>query len=220
MNKFFFIPDILIYLFFFLIIGSFSYLNTIITFTLIFFSFLYLFLFRRHSVKHSEVTGSSGDLFLAPVHGVVKSIRKDVYYSDDSELKNEIRIWLPLRAEKGLYLPDSGEVVFLKKNKGLKVNPNSSEEKFYGYLDDISYTDMVLEMKNNRKSLIRFVDAPLSPRPIIWMKSGDRGKTSACFGYYPFGGTLIVYLPANSEILVFQGEKLKPGLSVMAVIKS
>jgi hypothetical protein len=55
---------------------------------------------------------------------------------------------------------------------------------------------------------------------VLWVKSGDRGRGGACFGYYPFGGTLLIYLPAKSDILIFEKEKIFPGQSVIAATKN
>jgi hypothetical protein len=52
------------------------------------------------------------------------------------------------------------------------------------------------------------------------MKSGDRGRGAACFGHYPFGGSLIVYVPQPSDILVVENEKIEAGQTVLAVFKS
>ena len=66
---------------------------------------------------------------------------------------------------------------------------------------------------------MRFIDCTYGHRPSIWLKSGDCGRGAACFGFYPFGGTLIIYLPQNSDILVFEKERVVPGQTVISAFK-
>ncbi len=179
-----------------------------------------LFLFRRKKIVFREEIGSQKSLFLSPTHGIVNSVRRNIEFSDYPDLKNEIRITLPFWVEKGLYLPESGEVLYLKNNKGKKIPLDSSNENFYGYLEDVSYTDMVIRIKSGYNCLLRFVDSTISPKPVMWMKSGDRGRGASCFGFYPLGGTLLIYLPSDLEILVYEGEFVTPGNSVIGVMNN
>ena len=120
---------------------------------------------------------------------------------------------------KVFILPTAGEVSYLKANKGAKIPRNAESNQFYVPTHDLSHTDFVLKSKNQAKSLMRFIDCVYGQRPTIWLKSGDRGRGAACFGNYPFGGTLIIYLPQNSDILVFENERVVPGQTVIAALK-
>lgn len=181
--------------------------------------FALLFLFRRMSVIYRDTSKIDGELFLAPIHGVVESVRLFIDSTDYPSPCHEVRISISLWKEKGLYLPSSGEVIYLKANKGKKVRRNSSSEYFYGPLGEISHTDLTLQSKNKTQSLMRFIDCKTGVRPTIWLKSGDRGRAGGCFGYYPFGGSLLIYVPASSDILVYEGEKVSPGITVIASLK-
>jgi hypothetical protein len=182
--------------------------------------FLYLlflgglgFFFRRSYIPYQDTVKSDGEIFLAPVFGQIRSIRKRP--NAETEIRISVSTWAP----KGLYLPTSGEVSYLKANKGRKISRKAQEIDFYGSFDEVAHTDLRFTSKNLRQTLLRFVDATAGIRPTIWLKSGDRGRGGACFGYYPFGGTLIIYLPSESDILVFEKEKVHPGLTVIAAIK-
>lgn len=182
-------------------------------------SVLFLFLFRRKAVPYRDTHKIDGELFLSPIHGIVESVRMSISSIDYLSPCHEIRISLSLLPEKGLYLPTSGEVMYLKSNKGKKIPRDSSSESFYGPLGEISHTDMTLVSKNKRQTLMRFIDCQTGVKPTIWLKSGDRGRAGACFGYYPFGGSLLIYVPASSDVLVYEGEKVTPGLTVVASLK-
>lgn len=219
MSGLFFIPPIVFYLF----ILAFSYFFFYFTFwinLILFFLICYiLFVFRRHKIFYAQNISVHPEVLLAPVHGKVESIRKNLTENDQSTFGIEIRMSLSLSDEKGLYMPLTGEVVNLKSNRGKKIDRKYPDHYFYGDLDDVSHTDLVFSSKKNYKYLLRFVDTPYCPRPVIWLKSGDKGRVSSCFGYYPLGGSVILFLPPESEMLTFEGEIIKPGQSVLAIIK-
>ena len=181
--------------------------------------FTILFAFRKASIPYRETSKIDGEIFLSPVHGIVQSIRRDTTTWEDLPASHEIRISIGAWAEKGLYLPTAGEVTYLKANKGKKIPRNADSKEFYLPANDLEHTDLVLTSNNEAKTLMRFIDCTHSQRPSIWLKSGDRGRGAACFGNYPFGGTLIIYLPQNSDILVFEKERIVPGQTVIASLK-
>jgi hypothetical protein len=219
MRRFTFLPAEFVYGFFFLWIyamwnWSFGYrvLTSILVFTI-------FYIFRRSSIPYRDTLKNDGEIFLSPVHGIVESIRRDASTWDELPVSHEIRISIGPFTEKGLYLPTSGEVSFLKANKGKKIPRNADSQDFYLPVAELAHTDFILTSKNQTKSLMRFIDCTHGQRPSIWLKSGDRGRGAACFGFYPFGGTLIIYLPQNSDILVFEKERVVPGQTVIAAFK-
>jgi hypothetical protein len=177
------------------------------------------FAFRRRNVRFCETTKSEGEIYISPIHGTVESIRTNVPLFNESEAWHEVRISMSIWDEKGLYLPTAGEVGYLRASKGKKIARDAEIHAFYGPLEDVAHTDLVLTSKNETRTMLRFVDGVYCLRPTIWLKSGDRGRGAACFGYYPFGGTLLVYLPKNSDILVYESERVRPGQTVLASIK-
>ncbi len=174
---------------------------------------------RRTSVPYRDTLKNDGEIYLSPVFGEVKSIRRNVQLPHLPGEGQEIRIAISGWSEKGLYLPTAGEVTYLRATKGLKISRDAESVAFYRPMDDVAHTDFVLTSKNKAQTLMRFVDSKYGKRPTIWLKSGDRGRGAACFGYYPFGGTLLVYLPNNSDILVFEKEFVVPGQTVIAALK-
>lgn len=174
---------------------------------------------RRAFIPYRDTLKNDGEIYLAPVHGEVRSIRLNVPTLNDPHPHHEVRIVVSNLNEKGLYLPTTGEVSYLRATKGIKIPRDSEGQDFYRPMDDVSHTDVTLMSKNRTQTLLRFIDCKYGKRPTIWLKSGDRGRGAACFGYYPFGGTLIIYLPHNSDILVFENEQVVPGQTVIAAIK-
>jgi hypothetical protein len=180
---------------------------------------LVLFIFRRAVIPYRDTLKNDGEIFLSPIHGVVEGIRRDSPALGDGKLYHEVRISMGFWNEKGLYLPTAGELSYLKYQRGRKVSRRATKEVFYDSTLEFSHTDFILMSKNQTQTILRFIDSEYGQRPTIWLKSGDRGRGGACFGYYPFGGSLIIYLPQNSDILVFEKETLIPGQSVIASIR-
>lgn len=174
---------------------------------------------RRSSVPYRDTLKNDGEIYLSPVYGEVKSIRRSVQLPHQQGEGQEVRISISGWSEKGLYLPTSGEVSYLRASKGLKISCEAEATAFYRPMDDIAHTDFVLTSKNKTQTLMRFIDCKYGSRPTIWLKSGDRGRGAACFGYYPFGGTLLIYVPNNSDILIFEKEFVVPGQTVIAALK-
>lgn len=219
MKRLFFLPTEISYGLLAAIIYAFWKLPLIYEIPVLLLASLVLFIFRRSHIPYRDTLKSDGEIYLSPVHGVVQSVRHDVTCSDYPSPCHEVRIAISFWYEKGLYLPTAGEVSYLKANKGKKLNRNSPTHTFYGSVEELSHTDLTLTSKNQTTTLKRFIDCSRGQRPIIWLKSGDRGRGGACFGYYPFGGTLLIYLPVSSDILVYEQESVVPGQTVIAALK-
>lgn len=219
MKRFFFLPTIVSYSLVFLLLYGFWKLPLILLIPLIILDSLILFLFRRSLIPYRDTLKNDGEIYLSPVHGTVESVRHHVNILDYPSPCHEVRISMSVWDEKGLYLPTSGEVSYLKASVGKKIHRRSPTEAFYGSIDELAHTDFTLTSKNQTGTLMRFIDAKYSKRPSIWLKSGDRGRGAACFGYYPFGGTLLIYLPVTSDILVYEKESVVPGQTVIAALK-
>jgi hypothetical protein len=219
MRRFFFLPSEMAYVLLASFVFGFWKLD-LVTFLVFGTGILsILIFFRRSFVPYRDTLKNDGEIFLSPSHGEVKSVRLNVTTLEDRLVHHEVRIAISSFTEKGLYMPTTGEVSYLRANKGVKISRDSDGQAFYRPIDEVSHTDLTLTSKNQVKTLMRFIDCKYGKRPTIWLKSGDRGRGAACFGYYPFGGTLIIYLPHHSDILVFEGEKVFPGQTVIAAFK-
>lgn len=218
MRKFFFLPSEIFYLLLILLIVA--LLNWDLGYKILVSLIVFMtgYAFRRARIPYRDTLKNDGEIYLSPVHGVVESIRRDTNSWEEGPA-HEVRISIGGWDEKGLYLPTTGEVSYLKANKGKKVARNAEPHEFYFPAWELAHTDLVLTSKNQCRTLMRFIDCTYGKRPTIWLKSGDRGRGAACFGFYPFGGTLLIYLPQNSDILVFERERIVPGQTVIAAIK-
>ncbi len=196
----FFIPKILILLLIFLIVfGLLMELTGWVVFGSICFITL-LFFTRKIKIPLTDTRRSEDtELIISPCFGEIENIR-------ETEDFFEIIIYLPIASSWHLYLPTSVIMHLIK-------NPNIKEEKSFK-------TIVNLESMYKHPIDLYFLYKYKIFRPVFWMKPGDNGRGAACFGYYPFGGLMILKLPKNSEILVTKHEKVIPAKSVIAIISN
>lgn len=219
MKRFFFLPTSVAWGLFFLLIYSWAKWSFGYSLLVSVICIVVGLVTRRTTVPYRDTLKNDGEIFLSPVFGEVKSIRRNVQLPVLSGEGQEIRISISGWSEKGLYLPTAGEVTLLRAVKGVKIAREAEPMAFYREMDEVAHTDFILTSKNKTQTLMRFVDCKYGSRPTIWLKSGDRGRGAACFGYYPFGGTLLIYLPNNSDILIFEKEFVVPGQTVIAALR-
>lgn len=179
----------------------------------------WLWLNRRRDIPWRDTLRNDGEMFLSPVDGEVVKIGT---WTDPEAgfTYSEVRLRMNYTNNWGLHLPSSCEMEFLKNYPGLRSNRKDLANITTDESGPLEKTDMVLRSKNGVASRLRFLQCEIGRSPKIWMKSGDRGRGAACFGYYPFGGSLIVYVPQPSDILVVENEKISAGQTVLAVFKT
>lgn len=181
---------------------------------------IWLFIHRKRPVTWNEGMRNDGEIILAPIDGEVVKISS---YFDDEDKCNytAIRINMSHYHAWGLYLPFTSEMAYLKEREGSKRFPRSELATLSNLeLKEMSRTDLVLKSPAGLTSHMRFIQCVNGRSPRIWMKSGDHGRGGACFGYYPFGGSLLVFVPENSDILVVENERIRAGESVLAVSRT
>jgi hypothetical protein len=166
-----------------------------------------IFLTRKKEIQFKETSKTKGDLFLSPIYGKVVSVSK-------TPIEYVVIIKMNFWKSWGLYLPFSSEMSYLNREKGERYYNNED----YKNLSSIFRTEVELVSKRSKKCKLFFPKRINDRNPILWMKSGDRGRGAACFGYYPFGGLIVIFLPAETEILVVEGENIQAGFSVIGVI--
>ncbi len=220
MKRFFFVSRELFIILLIVVFVAYFFLSGFLKGLLIISALLVLLYLRRYYIPYRDTLKNEGEIFLSPVYGRVETIRRVENSFEFLPEAFEIRITSNYLDEHGLYLPTVAEMSFLRAYKGKGLYRYEKPEAFLGEFTELAHTDVMLKSKNEVQSVLRFIDCKYGSRPHIWMKSGDRGRGAACFGYYPFGGTLIIYLPLNTDILVYPGEKIVPGQTVIAALRN
>ncbi len=184
---------------------------------LILFSYIaLLYLFRRHQIRFFNGQTSNKEIVYSPVSGYIISVKKKIDHAFFGKNLSEIRIAIPWWQEFGVRLPLASEVIDLKMNQGKSLYRFSQ----YGLLSqEVQIVPSLMVLLNNSQgnSLgIQMIKCPFGMWPRIRVTPGDRGKNQSDIGYFPFGGTVLLYLPSNYEILVSDDAKASTGLTALA----
>ena len=184
--------------------------------------FFYLFLsvlFRRKKSPYKEDATLKEGIFLAPANGKIQHVRAGIDHALFGNNLVEIKIIVPWWKEMGLFLPFSCEVRDLVAKQGksyFHYSPLSFSSQNNKILDGISLT---LEGVKGEKVGLQLLKCKLGFWPQITVMLGDRGRPQVNIGYLPLGGTVLLYLPQNYEILVNTDEDVIAGESLIASIQ-
>lgn len=169
----------------------------------------FIFLFRKDKVTYKNSLSNAVDIVLAPVSGKISKITE----VDGQQI---VRVVTPPWGPYGLYLPFSSEVIGSQFIEGKKIWRGSKILKLQG---DTERFSIEFQNKLGHKASIETYTCLVGGSADIWLRAGDKGRSSACFGYVPFGGSLVIKVPKDSELLVKENEKIKAGSTILAGIK-
>jgi len=74
---------------------------------------------------------------------------------------------------------------------------------------------MSMRVKEMGRFGIELIKCPLGLFPRTWVMPGDKGQKGAEIALFPLGGTLLLYLPDNYEILVDKGQYMHVGRTIL-----
>lgn len=190
-------------------------LYKILTTLLIFYAFLYVLLRKSRNDFRDDPITTRGVVF-SPSNGKIIHIEHNVSHGMYGEQLIEIQIMIPWWKEMGIFLPLSCEVKnllllkgqsFLRHKKAVEVL-GSKEGKGVG-----------LALDNRGESVgVTFLKCKLGLWPELMVMPGDRGGRRVNIGYFPFGGTVMLYLPKKYEILVKINDEVNAGETIFAVV--
>lgn len=175
------------------------------------------FFTRRISPHHREDYFLKEGVFYSPVNARVKSINHGIEHPKFGEDLTEVVFTISWFREAGLYLPTASEVLelFYEKGKG-----------FFRYFFDIEhdlldkYSGVSLRLKStgsdHKEYGIQVIKCFLGSWPKVRVIPGDRGSAQVNFGFLGLGGTVLLYLPSQCEILVKNGQLAIAGQTIIA----
>lgn len=174
------------------------------------------FLFRKRKVNFQSDTAFKRDVVFSPVQGAIESIRSGVDHCYFGKDLTEVKIVMNPWDEMGIHMPMTSEVQDFHFKDGkptfrYKAGEPKHQEK--EMLDSIALT---LRDVQGRNVGMQFLKCFVGSWPEISLMPGDRGKQQASFGYFPFGGTVLLYMPSKYEILVEEKDKVMAGESLIA----
>jgi len=177
-----------------------------------------LFLFRKNSKKLYKEINSSKGLIFSPVFGKLLKIKTNVSHKAFGQNLIELRFSIPFGSDMGLYLPTECEITDLILKWGIVISRLGEIPSQETDVLDVP----LLKIKNKQNEIIgmQFVECVYGFFPHFYILPGDRGKALANFGYFPLGGTVLLYLPGNYEILVKENSRVSPKDVLIANFKA
>ncbi len=175
------------------------------------------FFMRRISPHHQEDALLKDGVFYAPVNGRVRSIRTGVSHPKLGDDYIEVSFSVSWIRESGLYFPTRSEVLDLFYEKG---------KSFFRYFFELDsevidkYSGVYLKFRTingeQKEYGIQVLKCNLGMWPSVRVIPGDRGKAQVNFGFLGLGGTVLLYLPSQYEILVKDGQLTTAGQTIIA----
>lgn len=164
-----------------------------------------------HFFRDPERVCSAGETeIVSPADGRIISVKKvpSVRFLNKPALK--ISIFMSILDVHVNRVPISGSLEGLHYRKGRFLAANhaqASEENEQNWL--------WIKSNSGLDVVITQVAGLIARRIVCWPKIGDRLVQTERFGMIRFGSRMDVYVPENSEILVFQGNHVYAGETVL-----
>jgi hypothetical protein len=176
---------------------------------------VYLILRRNRNDFRDDPTITRGVIF-APVNGKIINIEHNVSHGFFGESLIEIQIMIPWWKEMGIFLPLSSEIKTLHILKGLSFLRFKKTEEALGSREG---KGLSLSLDNRGETIgLAFLKCKFGLWPEVLVMPGDRGGRRVNIGYFPFGGTVMLYLPKKYEILLKTNDELTACETIIAVV--
>lgn len=181
----------------------------------ILFIFLYAVLRKNRNDFRDEPVTTKGVIF-APVNGKIMHIENNVSHGMYGDQLIEIQIMIPWWKEMGIFMPLSSEIKTLIVLKGQSFMRTKIAEEVIGTKEGKGVS---VALDNRGETIgLTFFKCKLGFWPELMVMPGDRGGRRVNIGYFPFGGTVMLYLPKKYEILLKINDEIAAGETIMAVI--
>lgn len=177
--------------------------------------FLYVVLRKSRNDFRDDPVSTKGVIF-SPVNGKIVHIEHNVSHGLYGDQLIEIQIMIPWWKEMGIFLPLSCEIRNLLVLKGQSFFRLRKAVEVLGTKEGKGVS---LALDNRGESVgLTFLKCILGFWPELMVMPGDRGGRRVNIGYFPFGGTVMLYLPKKYEILVKTDDEVNAGETIFAVV--
>ncbi len=173
--------------------------------------FLALTLLIGHFFRDPERVSSAGESdIISPADGRVISVKSvpSVRFLDKPALK--ISIFMSVFDVHVNRVPVTGSIEGLHYKKGRYMAANVDQAS-----EDNEQNWLWIKSGSGLDVVITQVAGLIARRIVCWPKIGDRVVQAERFGMIRFGSRMDVYVPENSEVLVFQGKHVYAGETVL-----
>ena len=138
----------------------------------------------------------------------IEKVHINEYFDDE---RMQISVFMSILNVHINWIPFGGTLVFRKHHQGrhmVAFNPKSSLIN--------EHTSMVVKDRNGREVMMRQIAGAVARRIICKPKVGQELEQGKMIGMIKFGSRIDLLLPANSEVLVKIGDKVKGAQTRMA----
>jgi phosphatidylserine decarboxylase len=181
---------------------------------ILFLTSIVLLMFSKVRVKSKDEGSFTSSIVLSPVSGKVQKIYDEVIIENQNY--KVIKMASSPLGFFDILSPFKSTVVLAKES----TEPRRWRLEKIEPLDGFEETTIIqLSNKKNLEVILRFVPCHLGARPVIWCNSGDLAEAQSPLGYFPFGGSVLFYLPQDSNLQVVVGDKVEAGRTVIAGLK-
>ncbi len=179
------------------------------------YALLYIVLRKSRNDFRDDPVSTKGVIF-SPANGKIIHIEHNVSHGLYGDQLIEIQIMVPWWKEMGIFLPLSCEIRHLLVLKGQSFFRSYKAIEVIGTKEGKGVS---LALDNRGECIgLTFFKCKLGLWPEIMVMPGDRGGRRVNIGYFPFGGTVMLYLPKKYEILVKTNDEVNAGETIFAVV--
>lgn len=176
---------------------------------------LYISLRKNRNDFRDDPMITKGVIF-SPANGRIIHIEQNVSHGMYGDQLMEVQILIPWWKETGVSMPLSAEIRTLLVLRGQSFFRYKKAEEVIGTQEG---KGVALALDNRGETVgLTFFKCKLGLWPELMVMPGDRGGRRVNIGYFPFGGTVMLYLPKKYEILFKINDEVTAGETILAVI--
>lgn len=162
----------------------------------------------------NRATPRSENAVVCPADGTIVAIEQIDEKSFFNAPRIQISIFMSIWNVHVNYAPISGKVIRTVYDKGsflVARHPKSSEEN--------ERNTLVFESADGKQIMVRQIAGFVARRIVCSAKAGDSMNAGDEFGLIKFGSRVDVFLPADAEIKVRLGDKVRAKSDIIAELK-
>jgi len=180
---------------------------------------MFLLFSRRLPPAFQEDEVLKEGILYAPVNGKVALVNEGVVHGRYGNNLTEIVIVSSWWREHGIYFPLKAEIIDLAYQGGKGHFRYFYKSIFSNEQPRNPSLSLGMRCVNNIAIGIDFYKCLMGMWPRVRVIPGDKGKAQVNLGFFGLGGTTVLYLPENYEILVKEGLDIVAGQAIVANLK-
>lgn len=179
---------------------------------------IFFTLFLKNKSYFREDFSEKKEMIFAPISGHIVSINTNCDHDKFGVNLSEVKILLPWWKRYGVHLPMSATVNEIDYSSGKSIFRYLLGDSKNTKQKNLSGLNVLLKNENDETIGLQFIKCRFGMYPRLSVLSGDRGLRQGEMGLFPFGGVVLLYFPANYEILVQKNTKVKAATTPIAAL--